>query len=98
MEWLQQKRLAIVRFGVFLLQRSGDRIDLGLRLVDGRCLREAADEQPVVPATQLGEGSFARIGRRVGTLAMPTMIVQEGGYNVTVAGTLVARFLEGISG
>lgn len=41
---------------------------------------------------------FARIGARIGTTGLPTLIVMEGGYAVGDLGDNVARFLSGISG
>jgi acetoin utilization deacetylase AcuC-like enzyme len=63
-------------------------VSLGLDIYDG----------DPIGRFNLGEGTFTRIGRRLGSLAMPTLVVQEGGYNVAVAGTLVDRFLDGVGG
>jgi len=38
---------------------------------------------------------FARAGQLIGGFGLPTAIVQEGGYNVTLLGELLARFLDG---
>jgi hypothetical protein len=38
---------------------------------------------------------FARAGAAIAGLRLPTAIIQEGGYNTTILGTLLARFLGG---
>ena len=45
----------------------------------------------------LGEEDYREIGRRCGDAGLPTVIVQEGGYNVSKLGACVANFLEGFS-
>lgn len=39
---------------------------------------------------------FAEIGRRFGSLGLPTLVCQEGGYNVDVLGECVRQFLSGL--
>ena len=41
--------------------------------------------------------SFRRIGGKIGKLGLPVLVVQEGGYNLSLAGRCVANFLEGIA-
>jgi acetoin utilization deacetylase AcuC-like enzyme len=36
---------------------------------------------------------FGTMGRLVGELKLPTVVVQEGGYNLATAGECVAEFL-----
>lgn len=40
---------------------------------------------------------FATAGERIGTLALPTVVVQEGGYAVEVLGSNVTAFLDGLT-
>jgi len=44
------------------------------------------------------EDGFARAGAAIGGLGLPTVLVQEGGYNVDLLGTLLTRFLAGFAG
>ncbi len=44
------------------------------------------------------EDGFARAGALIAGLGLPCALVQEGGYNVSLLGVLLARFLEGLSG
>jgi acetoin utilization deacetylase AcuC-like enzyme len=41
---------------------------------------------------------FARCGRAVGELGLPTLVVQEGGYDVDALGENVRRWLHGLLG
>ncbi len=43
------------------------------------------------------EDGFARAGAAIGGMRLPTVLVQEGGYNVALLGTLLTRFLEGFA-
>jgi acetoin utilization deacetylase AcuC-like enzyme len=43
------------------------------------------------------EDGFARAGAAIGGLKPPTVLVQEGGYNVALLGTLLTRFVEGFA-
>lgn len=45
---------------------------------------------------ELLPGDFERNGKRVGSLLLPTLIVQEGGYNTRTLGVNARRFLEGL--
>ena len=49
-------------------------------------------------ALAVTEDGFARAGRAIGALELPTAIIQEGGYNVGFLGTLLARFITGFGG
>jgi acetoin utilization deacetylase AcuC-like enzyme len=40
---------------------------------------------------------YRRMGRRIGALGLPTVIVMEGGYAVESLGDNVAEFLEGFA-
>jgi acetoin utilization deacetylase AcuC-like enzyme len=43
-------------------------------------------------------GGFYGIGRRLGELAIPTLVVQEGGYCIADLGRNVVAFLSGLAG
>ncbi|HQB30428.1 MAG TPA: hypothetical protein PLO86_06665 [Syntrophales bacterium] len=45
---------------------------------------------------ELLPGDFEQNGKRVGSLRLPTLIVQEGGYHTRTLGTNARRFLEGL--
>ena len=48
------------------------------------------------PADLLEKPSFVtRAGEAIGSLGLPTAIVQEGGYNIDVIGMLLQRFMQG---
>ena len=47
---------------------------------------------------QLPVESFPRLGAMIGSLSLPVLVVQEGGYSLELAGPCVAGFLEGLSG
>lgn len=44
------------------------------------------------------EDGFARAGAAIARLGRPAAVVQEGGYNVDVIGTLLQRFMQGLGG
>ena len=44
---------------------------------------------------RLKTGDYARLGRRIATLGLPTLIVMEGGYAIDALGANVATFLSG---
>ena len=46
---------------------------------------------------KLSKESFRAIGEKIGKLGTPVLVVQEGGYNLSLAGRCVANFLEGIA-
>ncbi len=48
-------------------------------------------------ALAVGDDGFARAGRAIADLRLPTLIVQEGGYALDHLGRLLGRFLDGIS-
>jgi acetoin utilization deacetylase AcuC-like enzyme len=58
---------------------------------------DASEHEPL-NALSVTEYGFARAGERIGGLRLPTAIIQEGGYNVGLLGTLLTRFLEGFGG
>jgi acetoin utilization deacetylase AcuC-like enzyme len=43
----------------------------------------------------LSSEAFTHIGRRIAQAGLPTLFVQEGGYNVEMMGACVANLLEG---
>jgi acetoin utilization deacetylase AcuC-like enzyme len=53
---------------------------------------DASHDEPLNALAVTTEG-FARAGAEIGALCLPTAIIQEGGYNVSVIGTLLTRFL-----
>ena len=58
---------------------------------------DASEHEPL-NALAVTEDGFARAGERIGGLRLPTAIIQEGGYNVGLLGTLLTRFLDGFGG
>jgi acetoin utilization deacetylase AcuC-like enzyme len=55
---------------------------------------DASEHEPL-NALSVTEDGFARAGERIGALRLPTAIIQEGGYNITLLGELLERFLVG---
>ena len=55
---------------------------------------DASEYEPLNALSVTADG-FARAGAAIGGLGLPTAIVQEGGYNVSLLGALLTRFLEG---
>jgi acetoin utilization deacetylase AcuC-like enzyme len=55
---------------------------------------DAAEGDPNSPLRVTPEG-FREAGRRLGALGLPTVLVQEGGYDVDAIGRLVLAVLEG---
>jgi acetoin utilization deacetylase AcuC-like enzyme len=58
---------------------------------------DASKDEPL-NALSVTEDGFARAGAAIGAARQPTAIVQEGGYNVGLLGTLLTRFLGGFGG
>jgi len=58
---------------------------------------DASKDEPLGALTVTEDG-FARAGAMIAGLGLPTAIVQEGGYNVEVIGTLLERFLSAWGG
>ncbi len=58
---------------------------------------DASVDEPLNALSVTGDG-FARAGEAIGGLDLPTVLVQEGGYNVDVIGGLLRRFLAGFGG
>jgi acetoin utilization deacetylase AcuC-like enzyme len=56
---------------------------------------DAARGDPESPLAVTAEG-FAAAGRELGALGLPTVVVQEGGYDLETIGELVAETLAGI--
>jgi acetoin utilization deacetylase AcuC-like enzyme len=56
---------------------------------------DAAAEDPNSPL-DVSEDGFRELGRRVGALGLPTVVVQEGGYVLETVGSLVRAALEGL--
>ncbi len=55
---------------------------------------DASEHEPLNALNVTAEG-FARAGAMIGALRLPSAIIQEGGYNVELLGTLLGRFLTG---
>ncbi|HYI84679.1 MAG TPA: histone deacetylase family protein [Acetobacteraceae bacterium] len=55
---------------------------------------DASEDEPLA-ALKVTPDGFARAGAALAGLRLPTAITQEGGYNVELLGTLLARFLSG---
>ena len=56
---------------------------------------DAAAEDPESPL-RVTAGGFREAGRLIGSLGLPTVIVQEGGYHLPTLGTLVRETLLGV--
>src|SRR5262245_14884645 len=52
------------------------------------------DPVPLVGGFQIGQAGLLAASRRIATLKLPTVIIQEGGYNVEKLGGYVASFLQ----
>ncbi|MSP01906.1 MAG: histone deacetylase family protein [Acetobacteraceae bacterium] len=55
---------------------------------------DASEHEPLNALAVTADG-FARAGQAIGGLTVPTAIVQEGGYHVSLLGPLLTRFLDG---
>lgn len=58
---------------------------------------DAAAEDPESPLQVSAEG-YAAAGRLLGSLGVPSVLVQEGGYHLETIGGLVAAYLDGHTG
>ncbi|MGZ4535830.1 MAG: histone deacetylase family protein [Nocardioidaceae bacterium] len=58
---------------------------------------DAAAEDPESPLRVTADG-FREAGRLLGSLGLPTAVVQEGGYHLDSLGALVAAYLDGHAG
>lgn len=58
---------------------------------------DASVDEPLNALSVTADG-FARAGEAIGTLRLPTALVQEGGYNVDVIGGLLKRFVSSFAG
>jgi acetoin utilization deacetylase AcuC-like enzyme len=58
---------------------------------------DASEHEPLNALAVTADG-FARAGERIGAPRLPTAIIQEGGYNTSLLGALLARFLGGFGG
>jgi acetoin utilization deacetylase AcuC-like enzyme len=56
---------------------------------------DAADGDPESPLAVTADG-YRAAGRALGAIGAPTVVVQEGGYDLETIGGLVREFLEGI--
>jgi acetoin utilization deacetylase AcuC-like enzyme len=56
---------------------------------------DAAEEDPESPL-RVTEAGFREAGRVLGALHLPTVVVQEGGYNLAMLGSLVLAVLRGM--
>jgi len=55
---------------------------------------DAAEGDPEAPL-RVSAAGFRDAGRRLGALGLPTVLVQEGGYDLETIGSLVLQLLEG---
>jgi len=55
---------------------------------------DASEHEPLNALSVTADG-FARAGRMLAGLGLPSVLVQEGGYNLALIGTLLERFLTG---
>jgi acetoin utilization deacetylase AcuC-like enzyme len=55
---------------------------------------DASEHEPLNALAVTADG-FARAGQLIGGLGLPTVIIQEGGYNVSLLDVLLARFFDG---
>jgi acetoin utilization deacetylase AcuC-like enzyme len=55
---------------------------------------DAAADDPESPLQVTAEG-YAAAGRLLGSLGLPAVVVQEGGYHLETIGTLVSAYLDG---
>ncbi|GGG29370.1 acetylpolyamine amidohydrolase [Caldovatus sediminis] len=58
---------------------------------------DASEHEPLAALRVTAEG-FARAGAAIRAIGLPAAIIQEGGYNVGLIGTLLERFLTGWGG
>lgn len=58
---------------------------------------DASRDEPL-NALNVSEDGFARAGQMISRARLPSAIIQEGGYNVALLGTLLERFLGGWGG
>jgi acetoin utilization deacetylase AcuC-like enzyme len=56
---------------------------------------DAAESDPTSPL-RISEEGFRECGRLLGSLGLPTLVVQEGGYVLETLGALVLAALEGV--
>jgi acetoin utilization deacetylase AcuC-like enzyme len=57
-----------------------------------------AHESDPISDFKLTTGDFGHVGRMIATLKLPTLFVQEGGYNLETLGPSVAQVLDGFTG
>ena len=81
--WLEAIRAGLARIRAF----APDALVVSLGF-------DASKDEPLAALAVTEEG-FARAGQAIGAARLPTAIIQEGGYNTQVIGTLLARFLTG---
>ena len=55
---------------------------------------DASEHEPLNALAVTADG-FSRAGQAIGRTGLPTAIVQEGGYNVALLGSLLTRFFDG---
>jgi acetoin utilization deacetylase AcuC-like enzyme len=58
---------------------------------------DASEHEPLNALAVTADG-FARAAEHIGGLGLSTAIVQEGGYNTSLLGALLTRFLGGFGG
>ena len=82
------------------LAAIGDAVDMLRRCgVDALVVSlgfDASEDEPLSFLAVTSDG-FARAGAAIRELRLPCAVVQEGGYNISLLGVLLARFLEGLA-
>jgi acetoin utilization deacetylase AcuC-like enzyme len=58
---------------------------------------DASEHEPLGFLAVTSDG-FARAGAAIGALGLPCALIQEGGYNTDLIGSLLGRFLNGLAG
>jgi acetoin utilization deacetylase AcuC-like enzyme len=83
--------LAAIETGLAAIRRFGpDGVVVSLGF-------DASADEPLAALAVTPDG-FARAGAAIAGLGLPCALIQEGGYNLELIGTLVARFLSGFGG
>ena len=57
---------------------------------------DASEHEPLNALNVTADG-FARAGALIAGLGLPSALIQEGGYNIDLLGSLLQRFLTGWS-
>jgi acetoin utilization deacetylase AcuC-like enzyme len=85
LEWVE----AVARLAEAALEFRADALVVSLGL-------DAADDDPESPL-RVTEKGYAGAGRLLGSLELPTVLIQEGGYHLPTLGKLVVDVLAGFA-